>query len=211
MTIHIFAAEITAVADWGSIVAGTAAAVKGIGWLRFRLVEHHFPNIKIDITRQGQRDEGDSLWIWFTVQITGLSRLQNASISLSYRARLKEPLPRTDIGETIFDRPERRVPDGVPTESLRRPLNLSGCNSYSGEFLVQLNKIYADIRDPNSAPMILVEDHTSHRAVVVQAATGTYTRSNWIELTRDTKGFWTVFNADGSMPIRRRRWYDHHH
>ena len=66
MTIHIFAAEITAVAAWESIVGGTAAAVEGIGWLRSRLAERHFPNIKIDITRQGQRNEEDSLWIWFT-------------------------------------------------------------------------------------------------------------------------------------------------
>lgn len=211
MIFHIFAAEITTAAAWGSIVAGTAAAIKGIGWLRSRLVERRFPNLKIEISRQGQRDEGDSLWLWFTVQITGLSRLQNASISLSYRAKLKEPLRGTDIGETIFDRPKSSVPDEVPAESLCRPLNLLPHSSYRGEFLVQLREIYAGLRDLHSTPMILVEDHASRRAVAIQAVPGIHTRSNWIELTPDAKGFWTVFNADGSTPVRRHRWYNRHH
>lgn len=180
------------------------AGVRGTAFPPWKRVA--FPELEIEVGRVNAQDTPahKTAWQAFHLRVTNRDNDQTASLSFLWRGKLKAGHmqhlhPRgEDWGETLYVVPgsSAEPPAGFPTGWLTAPLNVPPRQSMGGIYVAAVDRFWLDGLAQPVDVSLLVEDHTSMQAVAIPARIGLYNRANWRTLTRDDRGYWTVYGPD---------------
>jgi hypothetical protein len=187
-------------------IIGSYALVVAAGWLIVSALRGWpippwqgatFPDLEIEINGCGiytVPSEHPDGWLVFSLRITNRESDQIASLTIRYRGKFGDNKKGLQFGETIFTAPKGDPPEKVPADWLSFPLNVLPQHSVGGNYVALLSWSDRTNLEVPSQGVLLIEDHTSGRAITVPAKELRINNSaNWTPLEKDPSGYFTVF------------------